>query len=161
MALTLYTAWGEAHGLINQLGNSVKNDNFQRFAPEHRESMRKLKQEESEIVRARYINHRGMHERLTKPYCRWDGDPIQIWHLIPGQEYELPMGFINEVNSSGLNIRSKEETAVGVSGMKDSRSTQKVESKEKLHELVPVSFISKFQEAIVPTKAQEKKIKSE
>lgn len=161
MALTLCTAWGEQHGLINQVGNSVKNDNFQRFAPEHREDMRKLRQEESRMVRARYINHRGMHERLTKPYCRWDGDPIQIWHLIPGQEYDLPMGFVNEVNASGLNIRPKEETAIGEAGMRDSRSVQKVETKEKLHELVPVAFTSAFQEAITPTKAQEKKLKSE
>lgn len=132
MQLRKVTARGEEHGLINSLGNSVQGDGMKRFSPEHKEQMKKLKEEESRVVKARYVNHRGSHERLTKPYCRWAGDPIQIWHLIPGQEYELPMGFVKEVNESGLIRRSKLDT--------DNSNIGLVEGKDQIHELIPCSF---------------------
>jgi hypothetical protein len=124
---------GEQHGLINTLANSVKDDGFKHMEPEWKTKAEKLRKEEAKIVKARYINHRGNHERLTKPYCRWAGDPIRIYHLIPGEVYELPYGFVKEVNESdGLNRRSKED------GPKD--GVGKIEGKDRLHELVPVSF---------------------
>ena len=92
----------------------------------------KLRKEEARIVKARYINHRGLHERLSKPYLRWAGDKILMYHLIPGYVYDLPMGFINEVNSSGLKKRSN------VDG--DATPINKEAGVEKIHELVPVSF---------------------
>jgi hypothetical protein len=132
MELKRVTARGEEHGLINVLGNSVQGDNMKRFAPEHKEEMKKLKEEEARIVKARYINHRGSHERLTKPYCRWAGDPIQIWHLIPGQEYDLPYGFVKEINEGQLEKPKDSELIQEAAGL--------VEGRHKIHELIPVGF---------------------
>lgn len=132
MELKRVTARGEEHGLINVLGNSVQGDNMKRFAPEHKEEMKKLKEEEARIVKARYINHRGSHERLTKPYCRWAGDPIQIWHLIPGQEYDLPYGFVKDINEGQLEKPKDSELIQEAAGL--------VEGKHKIHELIPVGF---------------------
>lgn len=132
MSIVMVTEAGEQHGLINTLANSVKDNGFQHMSPENKTKAEKLRKEESRKVKARYMNHRGMHERLTKPYCRWAGDPIQIWHLIPGKVYELPMGFINEVNSSGLVKRSQNDT--------DRTPVGKIEGVDRIHELVPISF---------------------
>ncbi len=126
------TATGEEHGLINQVGNSVPFDDFKNFSPEAKAKAEKLKKEESKIVKARYINHKGTMNRLEKPYCRWSGDPIQFWKLIPGEVYDLPMGFINEVNASGLKIRSERVDAQG-----ESKTDGGL---EREHELVPLSF---------------------
>lgn len=126
------TATGEEHGLINQVGNSVPFDEFKHFSPEAKAKAEKLKKEESKIVKARYINHKGIQNRLEKPYCRWSGDPIQFWKLIPGEVYELPMGFINEVNASGLKLRGERVDAQG------ERKTDG--GLEREHELVPLSF---------------------
>lgn len=131
MSLILVTASGEEHGLINTLANSVKDDNFQHMSPENKSKAEKLRKEESRKVKARYINHRGMNERLSKPYCRWAGDPIQMWHFIPGHEYEVPMGLVNEVNKSGLVKRSTDDSK---------NSPTASTGVERIHEMVPVGF---------------------
>lgn len=134
MTQLLVTPSGEQHGLINSVANSVEDNGFKHMKPDVKAKAEKLRKEESRIVRARYINHRGTHERLTKPYMRWAGDPIQTWHLIPGQEYDLPLGLVNEINNSpGLARRSDLLDARGQPTMKDGKA-------EKLHELVPVGF---------------------
>ena len=133
MQLKRVTARGEEHGLINSLGNSVQGDNMKRFAPEHRDQMKKLKDEECRIVKARYINHRGSHERLTKPYCRWAGEQIQIWHFIPGEEYDVPMGLIKDVNEAVSEKKKADaelvQAAIGL-----------VEGRDRIHEFVAVGF---------------------
>src|SRR5574341_1517556 len=98
MTELLVTESGEQHGLINTVANSVQDNGFKHMDAKTKTKAEKLRAEEKRIVKARYLNHRGNHERLTKPYCRWAGDPIQTYHLIPGHTYDLPMGFINEVN---------------------------------------------------------------
>lgn len=132
MTLLLATASGEQHGLINTLGNSVQGEgNLAHMDPAMKAKCEKLRKEESRLVKARYINHRGMHERLTRPYLRWAGDKIQMYHLIPGESYDLPMGFVNEVNASGLKKRSKDDSA---------GASNKEVGIERIHELVPISF---------------------
>ena len=124
---------GEQHGLINTLPNSVPDDDFKDFSPENKEKMRKQKKEDSRMVKARYINHRGMHERLDKPYMRYAGDPIRIYHLIPGYIYDLPLGFVNEVNENkGLAQRSDRVI--------DDKIMTKDQSPLRIHELVPCAF---------------------
>lgn len=132
MELKRVTARGEEHGLINTLGNSVQGDGMKRFAPEHKEEMKKLKEEEGRIVKARYINHRGSHERLTKPYCRWAGEPIQLWHFIPGQEYEIPYGLVKDVNDGQLEKPKDPELIQESVGL--------IEGKHKIHEFIPIGF---------------------
>lgn len=133
-ATIMKTKNGEAHGLINTLANSVKDNGFQHFTPENKAKAEKLRKDEARLVKARYRNTRGSNERLTKPYCRWAGDPIKIYHLIPGEEYELPYGFVKEVNDNpGLPKRSEILDASGQPSVKDG-------TPEKLHELVPVGF---------------------
>lgn len=130
--ITMVTETGEEHGLIKKLSNASKFNDFKHMTPETKAKCEKQKKEDNRMVKARYINHRGQHERLTKPYCRWSGDPIEIWHFIPGRTYDVPYGLVQEVNSTSLPIRSKvdgDKTPVG-----------KIESKQQIHEFVPISF---------------------
>lgn len=132
--MILLTETGEKHGLINTVANSCKDDGFKYMEPEWKSKAEKMKKEDNKKVKARYLNHRGNHERLTKPYCKWAGDPIQTWHFIPGFVYEVPMGLVEEVNRSpGLASRSEKLDVNGKPALKD-------QSPEKLHEFVPVSF---------------------
>ncbi len=134
MTLTLVTATGEQHGLINTLANSVQFDDFKHMDGPTKLKAEKLKKEESKIVKARYINSRGRNERLTKPYCRWSGQPIQIWHFIPGKEYDVPQGLINEVNAQKIVIRE------GKCDENGDNPLRKDEIDEPLHQFVPVNF---------------------
>ena len=128
------TANNEAHGLINQVGNSVKFDDFKNIDPKIREKAKKQKEHDHKIVKARYINYMGDHERLDKVYCRWAGDPIQTWHCIPNHVYEVPMGLVEEINNHiGLIQRSEILDSNGVPTMKDGKP-------KKIHEFLPCSF---------------------
>jgi len=140
--ITLSTASGELHGLINTLTNSVPFDDFKNMKPEHKKEMERKKKEDARIVKAEYMNSRGRHERLTKPYCKYAGDPIQIYHLIPGKTYELPFGLIEEVNDKSKHIpkRSGLVSIDGQSIRKDESPLEKDEEGEWLHRLVPVGF---------------------
>jgi len=105
--ITLVTASGEQHGLINTLTNSVPFDEFKNMKPEHKKQMEAEKKEDARIVKAEYMNFRGRHERLTKPYCKYAGDPIQIWHFIPGKIYEVPLGLVKEVNDKSKHLKKR------------------------------------------------------
>jgi len=128
------TKSGEQHGLINTLANSVPFDDFKHMKPETKAKAEKLKKEESRMVKAQYLNSRGKHERLTKPYCRWSGQPIQMWHFIPGHVYDVPVGLVNEVNNQKIVIREGKCDENG-----DNPST-KDELDEPLHRFVGVGF---------------------
>lgn len=137
----LATAAGEQHGLINTLTNSVSFDDFKNMTPPHKAHCEKEKKDDSRIVKARYINHQGRHERLTKPYCRWAGQSIQIWHLIPGYEYDLPYGFIKEVNGvKPPPVRSGLQEIDGKAVTESGAPTEKDMPGYRVHELVPVAF---------------------
>ena len=105
--LMLSTASGELHGLINTLTNSVPFDEFKNMKPEHKKEMERQKKEDARLVKAEYMNSRGRHERLTKPYCKYAGDPIQIWNFIPGKTYEVPLGLVNEVNDKNKIMKQR------------------------------------------------------
>ena len=134
MGLTQTAANGEQHGLINVIGNSVPDSGMKRFKEKDRAAMEKLRKEEARIIKARYISSRGPAEKLEKPYCRWDGDQIQMWKFLHNCVYEVPQGLVNEVNSNpGLAKRSGICDANGV--------PTKVEGQaEKLHQFVPAEF---------------------
>lgn len=140
--LMMATAGGEVHGLINTLTNSVPFDEFKNMKPEHKKEIERQKKEDSRLVKAEYLNSRGRHERLTKPYCKYAGDPIQIWHFIPGYTYTVPLGLINEVNDKTkimpkradlLSIDDKEVQSNGAPIAKD-------QDGDWLHKFIPVSF---------------------
>jgi hypothetical protein len=132
-AQPMVTEWGEEHGLVNEVGNSVQDDGMKRFSEKDRPAMEKLKKEQSRMVKARYINYRGQNERLDKIDCRWAGEKIRKYHLIPGFTYDVPMGMVEEVNRSGVAKRSQILDAQGVPTKVDGQM-------EKIHELVSVSF---------------------
>ena len=140
--LTLSTASGELHGLINTLTNSVPFDEFKNMKPEHKKELERQKKEDSKLVKAEYMNSRGRHERLTKPYCKYAGDPIQIWHFIPGKTYEVPLGLVNEVNDNNKKLprRSGLISIDGNAVNKDESPLAKDEEGEWLHKMIPVSF---------------------
>jgi len=136
------TASGEEHGMINVLTNSVVFDEFKHMKPEHKKEMERQKKEDSRLVKAEYMNSRGMHERLTKPYCKYAGDPIQIWHFIPGKVYEVPLGLVNEVNDK-TKVMKKREGLVSVDGepiKKDESPLDKDYEGEWLHRFTPAAF---------------------
>ena len=140
--LTLATASGEMHGLINTLTNSVPFDDFKHMKPENKKEMERQKKEDARLVKAEYLNSRGRHERLTKPYCKYAGDPIQIWHFIPGKTYEVPLGLIKEVNDAGKHL-PKRSGLVSVDGepvRKDESPLDKDEAGEWLHKFVAAGF---------------------
>ncbi len=135
------TASGEQHGLINTLSNSVPFDDFKNMRPDVKAKCEKEKKEDARLVKVKYHNARGKHERLTKPYCRWAGDPIQQWHLIPGYEYEVPYGFVKEVNEEQGEIK-KRSGLVSIDGkdLNDGAPLDKDEKGERVHMLFPAEF---------------------
>lgn len=139
--LMLATASGELHGLINTLTNSVPFDDFKNMSPEHKKELERQKKEDSRLVKAEYMNSRGRHERLTKPYCKYAGDPIQIWNFIPGKTYEVPLGLINEVNDKN-KIMKRREGLLSIDGndVKGGAPIQTDEEGEWLHRFVGVGF---------------------
>lgn len=142
MKIPMATASGELHGLINVLTNSNAADDFKNFSPENKEKLKKEKKEDSRIVKAEYMNSRGRHERLTKPYCRYAGDPIEIWHFIPGRAYDVPIGLINEVNdgSKHMKRRSGLLSLDGNPVKKDESPLESDEEGDWLHKFVPIGF---------------------
>ena len=94
------------------------------------------------MVKAEYLNSRGKHERLTKPYCKYAGDPIQIWHFIPGRVYEVPIGLVNEVNDQN-KVMKKRSGLVSLDGNnlnKDGAPLDRDEDGEWLHKFAAVGF---------------------
>ena len=142
MQLTLATASGEMHGLINTLTNSVPFDDFKNMTPANKKKLEAEKKEDSRLVKAEYLNSRGRHERLTKPYCKYAGEPIQIWHFIPGKVYEVPLGLVNEVNDKN-KIMKKRSGLVSVDEAnvtKDGSPLSQDQEGEWVHKFSPVGF---------------------
>jgi hypothetical protein len=140
--LTLATAAGEQHGLINTLTNSVPFDDFKHFSAEHKKDMIHRKKENSRLVKAEYMNSRGRHERLTKPFCLGSGEPIQIWHFIPGKTYEVPLGLVNEVNDKN-KIMKQRAGLVSIDGNPVQASEAPLDQDQEgnwLHKFVSVGF---------------------
>lgn len=140
MTILQATATGEQHGLINTLTNSVENNDFKHMKPNIKAQLEKEKKEDSRIVKVEYVNRKGKHERLTKPYCRYAGDPIQIYHLIPGKVYELPLGFVKEVNEKKNIKRSGLLEVDGEKVTKDGSPLDKDTEGDWEHKLINASF---------------------
>ena len=115
---------------------------FKHFKPEHKKDLERQKKEDARLVKAEYMNSRGRHERLTKPYCKYSGDPIQIWHFIPGKTYEVPLGLVNEVNdaSKKIKVRSGLLEVDGKTVNKDGSPLENDQEGEWLHKFVANSF---------------------
>ena len=144
MTIVMATASGEIHGLINTLTNSVVDDGFKNMKPEHKKHLEKQKKEDAREVEVEYLNSRGIHERLTKPYCKYAGDPIQIWHFIPGKIYKVPLGLVKEVNDPS-KIMKKRSGLVSIDGESVTKNKTPLESDmggEYLHKMVPAGFAS-------------------
>jgi hypothetical protein len=140
--LTLATASGEMHGLINTMTNCVPFDEFKHFKPEHKKEMERQRKENSRLVKAEYMNSRGRHERLTKPYCAGSGEPIQIWHFIPGKIYEVPLGLVKEVNDKN-KIMKKRAGLVSEDDVQVQKSGAPLEEDQEgewLHKFVAAGF---------------------
>lgn len=100
------TASGEEHGLFKVVANSVPDSEGKRFKEKDRVAMKKMRDEESRMVKVQYINTKGPQERLERPYMKWDGDPILSYKFIPDHEYEIPKGLVDEVNNKKYTKRS-------------------------------------------------------
>lgn len=138
----LFTAQGEPHGLINELPNNVPFNDFRDMKPDVREKCIKEKKEDSRKVKARYINYQGLNERLVKPYCKYAGDPLQIWNFIPNHVYEVPLGLVNEVNDPNKTMPKREGlTQVGgVDVQKSGEPLGRDVRGERIHEFVSIAF---------------------
>ena len=125
---------GEQHGLINRLANSVPFDDFKYMDGPTKLKAEKKRKDDAILIKAQYLNSRGKHERLTKPYCGGSGMPIEIWHFVPGKEYTVPKGLVEDVNKSRPIIRAGKCDENG-----DNPTTQD-EYDEPLHRFVAVGF---------------------
>jgi hypothetical protein len=141
MTVVMATASGEQHGLINVLTNSVPFDEFKNIDSKYKERIKKEKAEDAKIVKAEYLNSRGRHERLTKAYCKYAGDPIQIWHFIPGKVYEVPLGLVKEVNDKS-KVLPKRSGLVSVDGAEVASGAPLAQDQdgEWLHKFVASGF---------------------
>jgi hypothetical protein len=136
----MYTQSGEAHGLVNMLTNSVESTDFKHFAPENKAKLEKEKKEDARLVKVKYHHKRGPHERLDKPYCKYAGDPIQVYHLIPGYVYELPMGMVKEVQNMKKVERSGLQEVDGQAVNKGGAPLDQDRIQEGEHLLYPATF---------------------
>lgn len=133
--MDLRTKSGERHGIINRVANSVTEDQMKKFSEKDRSKMEALRKEQSRPVKVQYLNSRGKNERLTTPYCKWAGDPIDSWHFIPEEIYEVPMGLVEQVNDKNKHIPKRSEVLD-----KNGRPTAVDGSSEWLHKLIPAGF---------------------
>lgn len=133
MSEKLVLETGEEHGLINQLANSTKDKTFKHAKPENKVKLEKQMKEDGRIVKARYVNHQERNGRLEVPYCKWPGEPIRMYKLISGHEYEVPKGLIDQVNSSVMPQRSEILDRNG-------QPTQMEGQGIRVHELLPTRF---------------------
>lgn len=140
MTVAMATNSGELHGLINTLGNSVAFDDFKNMDPKTKTKCEKEKKDDCRMVKVRYINMRGKHERLQKPYCRWSGEPIRLYNLIPGYVYEVPYGMVKEVNGKKEIKRSGLLSQDGQPLKKDESPLEADQYGDSVHQLVPVDF---------------------
>lgn len=130
--MLLVTEMGEEHGLINELPNSNKGDGFKHMKGEDKKKAESKKKDDLRIVKARYINHRGLSERLQRPYCDYSGETIKMYNLIPGYVYDLPKGMVDDVNENAKLPRQPLVEEPGKAPVK--------RPSERIHELVPISF---------------------
>lgn len=100
------TESGEQHGLIGVVSNSVPNSEGKRFKEKDRVAMQKLRDEQSRMVKARFINTKGKTDPYPVPYMKWDGDPILTYKLLPNYEYEVPKGLVDDFNNRAVMERS-------------------------------------------------------
>lgn len=140
VCVPMATQSGELHGMIDIKTNAVEFNDFKHMDPKTKAEVQKQKKEDARLVKIKYRNLRGKHERLTKPYCKYAGDPIQIWHFIPGYVYEVPMGLVNEVNAARLPIRSGLVSVDGVPLNKDESPLDRDMGSEELHQMYPANF---------------------
>lgn len=131
----IHARTGLAHGLINQLANSVKDDGFKRFDEKDRASMEKLKKDDAKMIKVQYLHKDGGVERLERPYCNWPGDPITQWRFIHGEIYEIPQGLLRDVNDPAKRTKKR-------SGLVDSKGNvlESDQLDEPIHRFVPASF---------------------
>jgi hypothetical protein len=135
-----YAANGEAHGLVDVRTNSVEFNDFKYMDPKTKAIVEKEKKEDAKIVEVEYINRTGRHERLTKPYCKYAGDPIQMWNFIPGQRYKVPLGLVKEVNEKKMMKRAG---LLEVDGEKVTKSGAPLEQDQEgdwVHKFIPINF---------------------
>jgi hypothetical protein len=110
------------------------------MTPENASKCRKETKKRAEIVRGRYINHIYPTERLEKSYINGPGEPICQYKLIPGYEYDLPRGFIEEVNGNpGLPQREGLQEVDGKAVNNDA-TPLRADKAQKYHEIVPCKF---------------------
>lgn len=140
MQITQATALGEMHGLVNTIANSVPAEDSKHLHPKIKEKILKEQKEDAKMVKVEYINSRGRNERLDKQYCRYAGDPIQQWHLIPGHIYEVPYGMVKEVNAVRVPKRSGLVSLDGRDINANGSPLDKDIMDEQLHRLVPAGF---------------------
>jgi len=128
------TPIGEQHGLVNKYANSVQGDGFTHMTPENKAKAERKKEADAELVNARYLNKDGPRERLTMPYNLGAGEPIEMWHFIPGHTYKVPRGLIDYVNSKRPIIRQGRCDENGENPSAEDRYD------EPQHQFVPAHF---------------------
>lgn len=137
--LTQYTASGEAHGLVNTLTNAVPFDEFKHMTPTVKAKLEKEKKEDARLVKVEVVSRRP-GERLEKVYCRYSGEPILCYKLIPGRQYELPLGLVKEVNEKTMPKRAGLVSVDGKEVNRDGSPLEADKDGDWIFKLVSVNF---------------------
>ncbi len=135
-----YTQAGEAHGLVDVYTNSCECNDFKHMTPTNKAKLEKEKKEDSRLVEMEYINRKGSHERLDKHYCRYAGDRIEKWHMIPGKRYTVPIGLVNEVNGLKKVERSGLLQLDGINATQTGAPLDSDRDAEWEHKLIPTKY---------------------
>lgn len=134
------TKSGVEHGLIGRVANSVQSDGFEHMKPELKTRLKKEKEENAKIVKARYRN-KDPGQILEMPFCLGGGEPIDYYRFLDGEVYDVPRGLIKTVNGTQWVQRRKddgtEEVGLNTGSFKD--SGDKIASRTRQHEFLPAS----------------------
>lgn len=119
------------HGLLEEVGNAIKDDGFKNLSEKHRKEMLEKKKNDLELVDVVYQN-------LTNPengkWEGWYGDyagvPLRSFRFLHGKRYKIPRGLAKKINDMGAPVRS---------GLLDSsgRFLEKDGEKIRAHQMVP------------------------
>jgi len=70
------------------------------------DKLKNLQKEESRLVKGKFMCHEPKGGSVKFSFRKYKEDPTKHYHLIDGQEYELPIAVVKHLNNCGWEIHS-------------------------------------------------------
>jgi len=70
------------------------------------ENLKKLHDEDSKIVKGRFICHEPKGGSVKFSFRKYKEDPVKTYTLFDGKEYELPLAVVKHLNNCGWDVHS-------------------------------------------------------